>query len=66
MNAARLTIRNKTAKLQRLSVECSSLRNKLKWARHRNAESALNHRLTFKAMADRIRTLENRLKEYES
>ena len=59
MNTARLTVRAKTAKLAKLFVESELLRKALHNARTRAAESAENHRLTFKAMADRIRALES-------
>lgn len=66
MRITRLTIPQKNAALRKLIEERAKNRKLLATCRKRLAESAESHRITFKAMADRIKALENRLKEYES
>ena len=61
--SGRLSIRKKTDKLKQLQIECVQLRSRLKQSTDRNAESAESHRITFKAMADRIKALEKELSE---
>ena len=61
-----LTIPKKNAALRKLLEERTKDRKLLATCRKRLAESAESHRITFKAMADRISTLENEISKIKT